>query len=125
MNDKQTVIKNITNIADYYKFKTLYGGKRDVFDDRDYILLELNGLETTRNQLSIELYDILSEQGYDPADRDNINSYRESLCNSNQSNMIEAAIRNIHKELLPLADKLQEVYREREDQLMLMGKHFF
>ena len=125
LKDVLDVVKNIINIADYYKFKALYGGKRDVIDDRNYILLELNDLESTRGQLSIELYDILSEQGYDPADRDNINSYRESLCNSNQSNMIEAAIRNIHKELLPLADKLQELYREREDQLMLMGKHFF
>ena len=24
-----------------------------------------------------------------------------------------------------LADKMQELYREREDQLMLLGKHFF
>ena len=125
LKDVLDVIKNITNIADYYKFKALYGGKRDIFYDRDYILLGLNDLEATRNQLPIELYDILFEQGYDPADRDNINSYRESLYSSNQSNAIESSMINIHKELLPLADKLQELYREREDQLMLMGRHFF
>lgn len=125
LKDVLDAIKNITNIAGYYKFKAVYGGKRDIFDDRDCMLLGLNDLETTRNQLPIELYDILPEQGYDPADRDNINGYRESLYGSNQSNAIESSMINIHKELLPLADKLQELYREREDQLMLMGRHFF
>lgn len=119
------VIRNITNTAGYYKLKALYGSKRDIFDDRENVYLLIDELELARNQLPLDLYDILSEKGYDPADRDNLNNYRESLYNSNEADVIEATLLDIQTELLPLADKMQELYREREDQLMLLGKHFF
>ena len=102
-----------------------YKSKRDIFEDRENVYLWIDELELVRNQLPIELYDILPEKGYDPVDRDNLNNYRESLYNSNETNLIESTILDIHTELLPLADKMQELYREREDQLMLLGKHFF
>ena len=125
LKDVLDVIRNITNIANCYKLKALYGSKRDIFEDRENVYLWIDELELARNQLPIELYDILPEKGYDPVDRDNLNNYRESLYNSNETNLIESTILDIHTELLPLADKMQELYREREDQLMLLGKHFF
>lgn len=125
LKDVLDVIRNITNIANCYKLKALYGSKRDIFEDRENVYLWIDELELARNQLPIELYDILPEKGYDPVDRDNLNNYRESLYNSNEVDVIEATLLDIQTELLPLADKMQELYREREDQLMLLGKHFF
>ena len=119
------ILKNITNLADCYKFKGLFGEKRNIFDDSELIFLWLNDLENARNQLPLELYDILPEKGYDPADRDNLNSYRDHICSAESKKFAEAILLEINKELLPLLDYLQEMYREREDQLMLMGKHFF
>lgn len=119
------VLKNIINTTSYYKFKASFGGKRDVLEDRENVFLWLDELESTRNQLSIELYDILTEKGYDPSDRDNLKIYRDRLCSSNHVSIIEEAMTYINKELLPFMDELQELHREREDQLMLMGKHFF
>ena len=119
------ILKNITNLADCYKFKRLFGERRNIFDDSELILLWLNDLENARNQLPLELYDILPEKGYDPADRDNLNSYRDHICSAESKKFAEAILLEINKELLPLLDYLQEMYREREDQLMLMGKHFF
>ena len=119
------ILKNITNLADCYKFKRLFGERRNIFDDTELILLWLNDLENARNQLPLELYDILPEKGYDPADRDNLNSYRDHICSAESKKFAEAILLEINKELLPLLDYLQEMYREREDQLMLMGKHFF
>lgn len=119
------VLKNITNTAGCYKLKVLLGGRRDVYEDRENVYLWLGELEAARNQLPYTLYDILPEKGYDPADRDNLNSYRDQLLHSDQEQLVKAAIVGINDELLPLVDHLQELYREREDQLMLMGKHFF
>lgn len=125
LKDVLDVIRNITNTASYYKLKVLYGSKRDVFEDREKVYIWIDELELARNQLPLDLYDILSEKGYDPADRDNLNNYRDSLYNSNEADVIETTLLDIQTELLPLADKMQELYREREDQLMLLGKHFF
>ena len=125
LKDVLDVIRNITNTASYYKLKALYGSNRDIFEDRENVYLLIDELELARNQLPLDLYDILSEKGYDPADRDNLNNYRDSLYNSNETDVIEATLLDIQTELLPLADKMQELYREREDQLMLLGKHFF
>lgn len=119
------VLKNITNTAVCYKLKVLLGSRRDVYEDRENVYLWLDELEAARNQLPYTLYDILPEKGYDPSDRDNLNRYRDQLLHSDQEQLVKAAILGINDELLPLVDHLQELYREREDQLMLMGKHFF
>lgn len=119
------ILKNITNLADCYKFKRLFGERRNIFDDSELIVLWLNDLENARNHLPLEIYDILPEKGYDPVDRDNLNSYRDRICSAESEKLAEAMLLEINKELLPLLDYLQEMYREREDQIMLMGKHFF
>lgn len=118
-------INNILNTVRCYKFKGLYVGQKGIWMDRENIAIWLDELEFNRNHLPRKLYDVVPQKGYDPADRDNLNNYRERLFTSDEFDSIKNAMLYIYNELLPLADKLKELYREREDQLMLMGKHFF
>jgi len=119
------VIEKITNTAACYKLKALLGSKRDVFEDKENIYLWINKLELLRKQLPFELNNILADKGYDSADGYNLNNYRERLCSLYEEKLIESTILDIHKDLLPLADELQKLCREREDQLMILGKLFF
>ena len=84
----------------------------------------LNELEISRNKLPLKLYGILPQKGYDPADMDNLNDYRDRLSNSENKVSIKKSLLYIYDELLPLANHLQELYLERDEQLMLMGKCF-
>lgn len=118
------VLSNINTTISCHKYKFLLFEKRDIFTDSADVFLMLNELETARNKLPRKLYDILPQKGYDPADRDNLNSYRDKLINSEDKVSVKKSLLYIYDELLPLADYLQELYSERDDQLMLMGKYF-
>ena len=118
------VLNNITTIISCHKYKIFLFEKRDFFADSTDVLILLNELETVRNKLPLQLYDVLPQKGYDPADRDNLNNYRDKLSNSDDKVSAKKSLLYIYDELLPLADHLQELYCERDDQLVLMGKYF-
>lgn len=118
-------LKYFTNIALCYRCKALFGTKRDAVEDRAHVYLWIDELEVAINQLPADLYAYVPETGYDPAGRKNLQGYRERLCEADQETLIEKAILDIYDELTPLVDHLQKLHQEREDQLMLMGKHFF
>lgn len=118
------ILSNINTTISCHKYKFLIFEKRDVFADSTDVFLLLNELEMARNKLPFKLYDVLPQKGYDPADRDNLNNYRGKLTNSEDKVSVKKSLLYIYDELLPLADHLQELYSEREDQLMLMGRYF-
>ncbi len=124
LKDVIDVLNNITTIISCHKYKIFLFEKRDFFADSTDVLILLNELETVRNKLPLQLYDVLPQKGYDPADRDNLNNYRDKLSNSDDKVSAKKSLLYIYDELLPLADHLQELYCERDDQLMLMGKYF-
>ena len=124
LKDVIDVLNNITTIISCHKYKILLFEKRDIFADSTDVLILLNELETVRNKLPLQLYNVLPQKGYDPADRDNLNNYRDKLSNSDDKVSAKKSLLYIYDELLPLADYLQELYCERNDQLMLMGKYF-
>lgn len=124
LKDVIDVLNNITSIISCHKYKIFLFEKRDFFADSTDVLILLNELETVRNKLPLQLYDVLPQKGYDPANRDNLNNYRDKLFNSDDKVSAKKSLLYIYDELLPLADHLQELYCERDDQLMLMGKYF-
>ena len=124
LKDVIDVLNNITTIISCHKYKILLFEKRDIFADSADVFHMLYELEEARNKLPLELYNVLTKKGYDPADRDNLNNYRDQLSNSDDKVLAKKSLLYIYDELLPLADHLQELYCERDDQLMLMGKYF-
>lgn len=124
LKDVIDVLNNITTIISCHKYKILLFEKRDIFADSVDVFHMLYELEEARNKLPLELYNVLTKKGYDPADRDNLNNYRDQLSNSDDKVLAKKSLLYIYDELLPLADHLQELYCERDDQLMLMGKYF-
>lgn len=118
------VLNNIITIISCHKHKILLFEKRDIFADSSNVFLMLYELEEARNKLPLQLYNVLPQKGYDPADRDNLNNYRDKLSNSDDKVSAKKSLLYIYDELLPLADYFQELYSERDDQLMLMGKYF-
>jgi hypothetical protein len=118
------ILNSITATTGCYKYRILLFEKRDIFTDCADVFLMLNELEISRNKLPLKLYGILPQKGYDPADMDNLNDYRDRLSNSENKVSIKKSLLYIYDELLPLANHLQELYLERDEQLMLMGKCF-
>lgn len=118
----------ILNIVDKYRYQKIYGiGKIDAMETCNEILVKLDELEEIRNKISNEIYDVVPEIGYDPLDRDNINSYRDSLSTvieNGQDDDVKRAMYQISKELLKAADFIQELIREREDQRVFIRSTF-
>lgn len=124
---KQTfdILMVVLGYGDYYRFyKKMWPGKHNAVDDGFEILSFLDELEQARNKIDSSIYDTVTTLGYDPLDRDNMNSYREKLNTSDSVASMEANILLICKELLPAADKLQALLREREDQITFIGNYF-
>lgn len=120
------LLMSILSYTDYYRFyKKMWPDKHNIFEDGFEILSLLDELENARNQISLSVYDNVPTLGYDPIDRDNMNSYREKLNSSNDSDSMKKSILWIGKELLPVADELQTHLREREDQITFIGNYFF
>ena len=78
------VLNNIITIISCHKYKNLLFERRDIFADSADVFHMLYELEEARNKLPLELYDVLTKKGYDPADRDNLNNYRDKLSNSDE-----------------------------------------
>ena len=120
------ILINIVNYSSCYgKYYKFLGTKRDVFEDGYSIMSLLDELEEKRGIIPLDIYDVVASKGYDPMDRDNINSYRDMIAATNNVKDMEKCILKIGEELISVADTLQELLQEREDQIMFIGKYFF
>lgn len=120
------VAKSIIGYGQYLDFSAKYGSRRpDVIADGYEVLLLIDELEAERGQIPLEIYDTVLSLGYDPADYDNLRSYRKSINAAADETAMKTCLSNIAHELTPFVDELVELLREREDQLMFMGKYFF
>lgn len=119
------ILKCISNYGEYYKlYKQLRWEKRDAFEAGGEIILLLDALEVARNQIKLEIYDIVDSLGYDPLDRDNMNSYRTRLKTASDVKSMEESILYVWQEVSPVRDEFQKLMQERADQMNFMDEYF-
>lgn len=122
------IISKIRGYEHYYRYyRPIWGEKRNIHNDCYEILSLLDELESAREKIPDSVYDTVKSLGYDPIDRDNLNTYRAWLNDNDEENdeILKRRIKEISDALLPVADELHDPLYTRKDQLMFLGRYFF
>ncbi len=98
---------------------------RQTVFDKKVLLHLLDDLEEKRNEIPLEVYDIVPAIGYDPLDRDNMNSYRDRINLSDSANNLTENLVCITKELQTAFMELGNLEQEKANQMEIMKKSFF
>lgn len=115
------LLQNVLNIIKYHQLYQQIWQKNDT----EEILSYLYQIEDARNLIDISVYNLVDKYGYDPLDMDNMNSYREKILESKEDDeAMRESIVWIGEELSKAKEELQELLREREDQISFIGNYF-
>lgn len=117
------IMRVITGYGLLYSM-TRFWGKRNTVEDSGEIWRLLQELDEARNEIPNELYDTVPNKGYDPVSHDNLDSYKELLMASEYETFKNNII-YISEEIDAVITHLDILFREREDQLRIMGKSYF
>lgn len=117
------IMRAITGYGLQYEM-TKFWGKRDIVEDSKVIWGLLQELDQERNNIKLDLYNNLPKKGYDPISHDNIETYKELLIATEYTEFKKNII-HISRELEAVVVHLDILFRERESQLIIMGKYFF
>lgn len=117
------IMRVITGYGLLYSM-TRFWGKRNTVEDSGEIWRLLQELDEARNEVPNELYDTVPNKGYDPVSHDNLDSYKELLMASEYETFKNNII-YISEEIDAVITHLDILFREREDQLRIMGKSYF
>lgn len=120
------IISKIMGYEFYYRYYwPSWGEKRNIHNDCYEILTLLDELETARGKIPYSVYNTVESLGYDPIDRDNLNTYRSWLNADENDELLKKRIKEISDSLIPVATELHGPLYTRKDQLMFLGRYFF
>lgn len=119
------ILNQIDGFKNYHLcYRKSWGAKRDIFEDGIEIAGLLEGLQFVIDNMPSELYEAFLVEGDNPLSYENLQLFRNRLLNANSDEEVEICMNEIAKHFSVVQDKVFELTREKEDQLMFLGKFF-
>ena len=119
------ILDQIDGFRNYHLcYRKSWGPKRDIFEDGIEIAGLLEDLQSVIDNMPRELYEVYLVEGDNPLSYENLQLFRNRFLNANSDEEVEICMNEIAKHFSVVQDKIFELTREKEDQLMFLGKFF-
>ena len=125
LKDISDILSQVSGFKAYHAFyKKAWGKKRDVFEDGHQIVLLLEELQSITDDMMPELFSAFTEKEDNPLSFEILQLFKNRFSVWNEEKDVLEWINSIIEHFASVEDKIFEMLREREDQLMFMGKYF-
>lgn len=118
------ILNQINSFKNYHLcYRNNWGQKRDIFEDGLEIVSLLENLQTIVDNMPHELYDAFMLAGDNPLSYENLQIFKSRLLNADGDNEVQMCMNDIVKHFAAVGNAIFELTREKEDQLMFLGKY--
>ena len=118
------IVNQINGFKNYHLcYRKSWGQKRDIFEDGLEIVDLLEDLQTIVDNMPCELYDAFVIDAENPLSYENLQIFKSKLLNADGDNEVQVCMNDIEKHFAVVENTIFELTREKEDQLMFLGKY--
>lgn len=123
LNSIRNILNRINGFKNYHQYyRESWGVKRDSFLDGLEIVGLLEKLQMIVDDMSCKLYEIFTVDDDNPLSYENLQIFKSRLLNADGDNEVQICMNDIVKHFAPVENKVFELIREKEDQLMFLGR---
>ena len=124
LNSISNILSQINNIKTFHLcYRKSWGQKRDIFEDGLEIVTLLEELQDVVDDMPRELYSSFIIDGDNPLSYENLQLYKSRFLNADSDNEVKQYMNDIVKHFSDINNKVFDLKREKEDQIMLLGKY--
>lgn len=124
LNSIHDTLTQINGFKNYHLcYRKSWGPKRDIFEDGIEIVNLLEELQTTVDNMPRELYDAFIIDDDNPLSFENLQLFKNRFLNADGDNEVQMYMNDIEKHFAVVENTIFELTREKEDQLMFLGKY--
>ena len=124
LNSIHDTITQINGFKNYHLcYRKSWGSKRDIFEDGLEIVNLLEELQATVDNISQELYDAFIIDDDNPLSFENLQLFKNRFLNADGDNEMQMCMNDLEKHFAVVENTIFDLTREKEDQLMFLGKY--
>ena len=125
LNSIHDTITQINGFKNYHLcYRESWGSKRDIFEDGLEIVNLLEELQATVDNMPQELYDAFIIDDDNPLSFENLQLFKNRFLNADGDNEVQMCMNDLEKHFAVVENTIFDLTREKEDQLMFLGKFF-
>ena len=119
------ILNQINGFKNYHLwYRKSWGPPRDIFEDGLEIVDLLEELQTIVDNMPRELYDAFIIDDDNPLSFENLQLFRSRFLNADSNDEVQTHMTDIVEYFSVVENTILELTREKEDQLMFLGKFF-
>lgn len=123
INSIHDKLNQLNDFRNYHLcYRKSWGPKRDIFEDGLEIVNLLEDLQTIVDNMPRELYDAFIIDGDNPLSYENLQIFKGRFLNADGDNEVQMCMNDIVKHFAVMENTIFELTREKEDQLMFLGR---